>query len=222
MAEEDKTEFEFENNCNTPLSFINDNINVFDISNCTISHWLYLIFRAHGDSNSDKLFLSIRQNPSQFLVLKGNFTFIFDPFTGNHDIFLPYGDMTSAITQIDSLAYLMAGFINKTFDGNDITSMACYKDQAVLKCQASAGYSDMYKYWEKTDFFAIPAIDSQSNEGDENTGEDNYKLKLPQKYYTTNKFLYIWPVFCPSNSLSLLQWYCLDCCPTQLQILTQL
>jgi len=197
--------------------FDDEKINVIDIDKTPISHWLYLVFK-HEETlpNNTDLYLRVRQDVAKFTVLKGNFTYIYDAYTGSHDVFLPYGNITSSITQIDSLAYLMSGFSQKTFNSDQITSMQCHQDQAVIQCQAATGYSDMEHQWRGSNVFKFKGF------GEEEKSDDSISLQLPEKYYIQNKELFIWPVYSTSSESKMLKWYCLDYHPTSVQILTQM
>lgn len=194
--------------------FDDEKINVIDINLSPISHWLYLAFKEEEAVQGNNLYLRVRQDVKKFTVLKGNFTYIYDAYTGCHDVFLPYGNITSSITQIDSLAYLMAGFSQRTFDSDKITSMICHKDQAIIQCQAAAGYSRIESQWQNSNVFSFNTFGEEKNDVD--------NLNLPEKYYIQNQELFIWPVYNTANQTELLKWYCLDYAPTSVQILTQM
>ena len=194
--------------------FDDEKINVIDINLNPITHWLYLAFKEEKNTPGNNLHLRVRQDVEKFTVLKSNFTYIYDAYTGDHDVFLPYGNITSSITQIDSLAYLMAGFSQRTFDSDKITSMTCHKDQAIIQCHAAAGYTQLGNHWQNSNVFGFNTFGEEKN--------DNDNLNLPEKYYIQNQELFIWPVYNTTNETELLKWYCLDYCPTSVQILTQM
>ena len=96
--------------------------------------------------------------------------------------------------------------------------MICHKDQAILQCQAAVGYSKMENQWQNSNVFSFNTFGEEKNDDDDVAGN----LNLPEKYYIQNQDLFIWPVYNAANQTELLKWYCLDYCPTSVQILTQL
>lgn len=177
-----------------PLSIFDDEkITIVDTATQGISNWLYLVYTQESDLDSN-YYLRIRQSAENFVVFKGTFTCAFNIKNHDMDIVIPFGNCTESITQVDMLAFILAGLYEKTFDSHNITSLKCYEKDAILHCKIANGY------------FGVNSLPF-------NTNEDTYTVN--------NCTLYFWPVYNENNSKTLLQWYVLDYSPTAHQILTQ-